>query len=167
MKRNLILFSLVLGIFSSCATMRQDEIKTLGSIIKPDILVKLDLNLEKNNIKILGNINETIEYSNISATERLFSKKEVIVKKRAYISNIINRDDAIAQLRNQNPSLFDTALSDLAGKILIIYPDIDYILFPKIQIEYSSEKGIIGTGSIIKYKMTLMGSAVQLLISNE
>lgn len=67
----------------------------------------------------------------------------------------------IAQLRNQNPSYFDLAISELAGRCLAKYPELGYILFPKIQLEFSGSSSLIGS-NVLYYQLRLTGEAVKL-----
>ncbi len=161
MKKIIITIGLVLFLVS-CASVQRTNIDTIGSIAKPEINFTFELSLDKSNLEILGPIDETIEMEpfNIPASTGMFKKTELRVK-LVYIANLVSKDDSIAQLRNVNPALFDAALSDLAGRCLAKYPELDYIMFPKIQLELVTNGSRFNMNPTY-YKMRLTGNAVKL-----
>jgi len=145
----------------SCTTAKEStDYRVFGSINRPTIDIQVDLKLDRSNIIELGKIDETIEYTQDTNTKSSSNDSSSLISKIAYISNLINKDDGMVYLRDNNPRLFDEALGELAGECLLKYPDMDYILFPKIYIEIGSENSL--SNSISRYKMRLMGTAVQI-----
>ncbi|MDX9958021.1 MAG: hypothetical protein AB7T74_06140 [Clostridia bacterium] len=157
-----IISALFITLLVSCASVQKTTIDTVGSIAQPDIRFSLHVNLDQSNIQILGPIDETIklERSQQSPQMSFVGRSETLVK-RVYIANLIAHDEGIAQLRNQNPTYFDLAISELAGRCLAKYPELDYILFPKIQLEFSGSSSLIGS-HVSYYKLRLTGEAVKL-----
>jgi hypothetical protein len=161
MKKIIITIGLVLSLVS-CASVQRTNIDTIGSIAQPNIIFTVELSLDKSNLVILGPIDEMIEVDlDFMPTSSGSFKQSEIKVKQVYISNLISRDDGIAQLRNLNPALFDTALSDLAGRCLAKYPELDYIMFPKIQLELVTNGSRFNMNPTY-YKMRLTGNAVKL-----
>ncbi len=164
MNKAILIISLSIFLVS-CASVQHTEMETIGAIARPDISFNMQISLNEKNINALGPIEESIELKPLIGVgpSTMPGNTETTIK-RVYIANLLSRDDGIAQLRNQNPVLFDTALSELAGRCLVKYPDLDYILFPKIQLEITGNSGF-GGQNISIYRMKLTGTAVQLKLN--
>jgi hypothetical protein len=161
MKKIVMIMIGTILVLSSCTTTKESsQYRSFGSINRPTIDVQVDIKINQNNLIELGKIDEVIEYTQDQSASPSINNGDIAVYKLAYISNLITKDDGLASMREKNPALFDEAIGELAGQCIVKYPDMDYILFPKIYVEIGSENSM--SNIISRYKMRLTGTAVQL-----
>jgi len=140
MRKVIILGLFALLVLASCATIKEEYKNETGAIKLPDPEIKFVLEYTKEDMEILGDIDITKEISIANASSWEFSKKTTEIEKRGIIFNeksypISGPFSAI----KETPE--DILLSYILYDAITQYPEMDYVLFPKIEMIKKTNTG--------------------------
>lgn len=165
MRKMVLALAGAVSLMNSCQTMQMTKMTTVGVAAKPGISTTCVIALTNENIEIIGVIDEEVEINADTMKNEIAANFGTIIKRYVYIPDLSGKDKEVALLRNQNPVYFDTALQKIVAECMDKYPGMDYILFPKIQIETKGKRTMIAS-SIERYRMRLTGKAIRISIGD-
>ena len=162
MKTILSVLSLFMLIIVSCETTNNQFIKRTGQIYLPDPEVKLVLTYTNEDIEVIGNIDITRSIELNSFYQYLNNQSGSIDEHYGLIFNekSLQVDDFIFK-NTENPE--DMLIREIIYDVITKYPELDYILFPKIEVTKKSSTGTIN-GDTYQLSIRLKGKAVRIKI---